>query len=191
VPAAPASPRIRLTAAARREQIVTAATTEFALRGLHGTSTETIAREAGISHAYLFRLFPTKKDLFVACARAACERTQETLRSAVAGTPEDDPASRLAAMGRAYVAMLQDRELLMAQMQMWVACAADDELREVGRDQYGRVYHLIVELSGADPDMVRGFIAHGMLLNVAAALELEETAATAPYVRDLLPHLRP
>ena len=42
----------------------------FARGGLHGTSTEEIAEAAGISQPYLFRLFGTKKRLFVATRRA-------------------------------------------------------------------------------------------------------------------------
>ena len=42
----------------------------FAIGGYNGTSTEAIAREAGISQPYLFRLFRTKKELFIACRTA-------------------------------------------------------------------------------------------------------------------------
>src|ERR671932_68935 len=57
----------RKTADERRAEILEAARAEFADRGLDGASTDTIARRAGISQPYLFRLFGTKKELFVAC----------------------------------------------------------------------------------------------------------------------------
>ena len=52
----------RHTAAERRDEILDAALNEFAERGLHGTSTDRIARRAGISQPYLFRLFGRKKE---------------------------------------------------------------------------------------------------------------------------------
>ena len=51
----------RQSAEERREEILEAALVEFADRGLHGTSTEDIARRVGISQPYVFRLFGTKK----------------------------------------------------------------------------------------------------------------------------------
>ena len=58
-----------MSAAERRELVLDAAVTEFAVHGLAGTSTEDVARRAGISQPYLFRLFPTKKKLFVELGR--------------------------------------------------------------------------------------------------------------------------
>ena len=57
----------RRSAEDRREEIVGIAFRHFAEGGYHGTSTEAIAREAGISQPYLFRLFRTKRELFLAC----------------------------------------------------------------------------------------------------------------------------
>ena len=56
----------RHSAAERREDVLDAAMIEFAEHGYEGTSTEDIARRAGISQPYLFRLFGTKKELFKA-----------------------------------------------------------------------------------------------------------------------------
>jgi AcrR family transcriptional regulator len=51
----------RKSAEERREEIVRIAIEHFALGGYNGTSTEAIARDAGISQPYLFRLFRTKR----------------------------------------------------------------------------------------------------------------------------------
>ena len=64
----------RKTADERREQILDAALTEFADHGYEGASTDRIAREVGISQPYLFRLFGTKKGLYVASADALPRR---------------------------------------------------------------------------------------------------------------------
>ncbi len=64
----------RSTADDRREAILQAAMEAFAEKGLHGTSTETIARAVGISQPYLFRLYGTKKELFLAADQALLRR---------------------------------------------------------------------------------------------------------------------
>src|SRR3954452_9679978 len=92
--------RSRMTAAERREEILNTAVSDFALGGLHGTSTEAIARRAGISQLYLFRLFGTKKDLFIACIGRCYDRTEGPLHAAAEADHEGDP---LAGVGMAYV----------------------------------------------------------------------------------------
>src|SRR5579871_2026703 len=111
-----AMPRTRSTAEERRAELLSAALSEFAVGGLHGTSTEAIAKRAGISHAYLFRLFGTKKQLFIACAGLCVRRIQATFAAAAVG---DGPAERLESMGQAYRDMLEDRELLLGQMALY------------------------------------------------------------------------
>ena len=121
--------RTRSTAAERRTELLAAASSEFAVGGLHGTSTEAIAKRAGISHAYLFRLFGTKKQLFIACAQLCFRRVERTFEAAAVG---EGVAARLEAMRAAYREMLADRELLLLQMQLYAACS-DPEIREVAR----------------------------------------------------------
>jgi AcrR family transcriptional regulator len=162
--------RTRSTATERRAEVLLVAASEFARMGLHGTSTETIARRAGISHAYIFRLFHTKKDLFIACAEACFERTLTTFREGVKG---DTPQERLHAMGGAYVQMLSDRELLLAQMQLYASCS-DPEICEVTRAGFQRLRAEVAELSGADGLEVHGLFAEGMLINVLACMDMPE-----------------
>src|ERR1700739_4407802 len=76
----------RMSAVERREMVLEAAVAEFAIHGLAGTSTENVARRAGISQPYLFRLFPTKKALFLALVDRCFRRVQGTL-TAAAGEP--------------------------------------------------------------------------------------------------------
>src|SRR5215210_9151724 len=97
--------RTRRSAEERRRDIVRIAIAHFGLAGYNGTSTEAIAREAGISQPYLFRLFKTKRELFLACFDVVHERIHETFRSAAEGVPKEDA---LEAMGKAYVRLLED-----------------------------------------------------------------------------------
>src|SRR6188768_2368863 len=123
----------RKTQAERREEILDAALEEFAARGLHGASTEDIARRAGISQPYVFRLFGTKKELFLASCASCMDETLETMRAAATGKTGEEA---LEAMGQAYVAMLEeDPRRLMGQMHMYAA-SQDEDVRRVAREGY-------------------------------------------------------
>jgi AcrR family transcriptional regulator len=161
--------RVRKSAEVRREEILAIAMAQFAEGGYHGTSTEAIAKEAGISQPYLFRLFRTKRELFLACGDRACEKVLDVFERAAAAAP---PGEELASMGRAYIAeLLPDRHAALMLMQGYVA-AADPEIQERVRRRYGEVVDEVVRLSDADPDEVWTFFAEGMQLNVVALLEL-------------------
>lgn len=162
---------MRKSADERREEILAVAMEQFARGGFHGTSTETIAKDAGISQPYLFRLFRTKRELFLACNDRACAKVLDAFRRAAASAP---PGERLHAMGRAYIdELLPDRHAILMLMQGYAA-AADPDIREQIRSRYGEVVAEVSELSGAAPEEVWSFFAAGMQLNVVAALELAE-----------------
>src|SRR3982750_1660075 len=90
----------RMTADERRDAIVAAATEEFATGGLVGASTEAVARRVGVSQPYVFQLFGTKKELFLAVVRSCFARTLGVFETAAARwTPgADDCNSALMAM---------------------------------------------------------------------------------------------
>src|SRR5216117_2752547 len=125
---------IRKTQAERREEILDAALDEFAEHGYHGGSTEGIARRAGISQPYVFRLFGTKKELFTAVVNRCFRETLEMFQRAAEGLRGE---AALHAMGTAYLErLLTDRTRLRAQMQAYAACD-DDQIRTVVRQGYG------------------------------------------------------
>src|ERR671936_3165319 len=110
----------RKTAAERREAVLDAAMIEFAARGYHGASTEEIARRAGISQPYVFRLFGTKKDLFIAVDTRCFRETLEMFQRAAEGKRGE---AALAAIGAAYGELLvKDRTYLRSQMAAYAAC---------------------------------------------------------------------
>src|SRR3954464_1173819 len=149
-----AAPTRRKSAEERREEIVNVAMEHFAVGGYHGTSTEAIARDAGISQPYLFRLFRTKRELFLACADRANERVEAVFRRAAAGAPEGE---RLQAMGHAYIdELLPDRHAVLMQMQGYVA-SADPEVQAHVRRCFGELVAVVGELSGAAPEEVWTF----------------------------------
>jgi AcrR family transcriptional regulator len=167
----------RMTAEQRRAAILDVAVGEFARGGLNGTSTEAIAAGAGISQPYLFRLFGTKKQLFLACMGRCHDRLHETFRAAAEADTSGDP---LKAMGAAYTELLADREMLLLQLQMYAACG-DPEVRAAASSGYAELWRLVSRLSGAPEEDVRAFFATGMLLNVAAAMDLPQIAGDSEW----------
>lgn len=157
-----------MSAGDRREQVLEAALGEFAAKGLAGTSTEEVARVAGISQPYLFRLFPTKKALFLALVERCFSRVEDTFIQA-AGDAVGEAA--LEAMGDAYEKLLGDRTLLLLQMQAYAACD-DPSIRAATRAGYKGLWTLVERLTGLPFERVVEFFAMGMLMNVAAAMDL-------------------
>jgi AcrR family transcriptional regulator len=163
---------MRKSADVRREEILAVAMQHFAEGGYHGTSTEAIAKDAGISQPYLFRLFRTKRELFLAAYDRACQKVGEVFRAAAAGA---SPGQELHEMGCAYMdELLPDRHAILMMMQGYAA-AADPEIQEHVRQHYGEIVNEVSELSGATPDEVWSFFATGMLLNIVAALDLQRS----------------
>src|SRR6266498_3504928 len=161
----------RKTAAARREEILDAAMEEFALRGLEGGSTEAIARLAGISQPYVFRLFGTKKELFKASVARCLRETLEIFQRAAEGKRGEEA---LQAIGEAYTALLADRSRLRLQMQAYAECD-DPEVRAVVQEGFGDIYGWVERVSGVDSAAVTAWFGHGMLLNVIASMDLLES----------------
>lgn len=151
----------------------------FARGGYHGTSTEAIAAEAGISQPYLFRLYGTKRELFLACCARARDRVLETFASAAEGAPVDE---RFSAMGRAYVELIEDRDLLLFNMQMYAACA-DPVIQDAVRAGYVEIVDTLVRLTDAPAEAIWSFCSTGMLLNVIASLDLEAVAERREWVK--------
>jgi AcrR family transcriptional regulator len=168
----PTASPTRMTADERRAAIVAAGIEEFAAHGLAGASTDAIARRAGVSQPYVFQLFKTKNDLFVALVRRCFERTRlafdDAARRQEQGTIEGCN-SILDAMGRTYMRMLADRTLLLMQLQAYAACANPD-IQKVVSEEFGGLYRMVARESKATPEELQAFFAKGMLLNVAAAV---------------------
>src|SRR5258708_37577514 len=159
----------RLSAAQRRVDVLDAAMIEFAERGLEGTSTEDIARRAGISQPYLFRLFGTKKELFKASSARCLRETLEMFQRAAEGLRGEEA---LHAIGRAYADLLEnDRVRLRLQMQSYAACD-DPEIAAIVRNGYGDLVTYVQRVSGLGVEEVAAFFAKGMLMNVLASMQV-------------------
>jgi AcrR family transcriptional regulator len=162
----------RRSAEDRREEITGIALRHFAEGGYHGTSTEAIAREAGISQPYLFRLFRTKRDLFLACADRCYANIAKVFADAVAAAPDEAP---LDAMGRAYEEqLLPNRHMLLFQMQSYAT--SEPEIRAHVRAGFVELVRTVSAMAGFTPEEAWNFFAYGMLLNVTTALDFPRVA---------------
>jgi AcrR family transcriptional regulator len=159
----------RQTADERREAVLAAAATEFARAGFHGASTDAIAKTAGISQPYLFRLFGTKKELYLATSERKMEEVYQVFERASRGKSGEEA---LRAIGDAYQELIADRERLQLMMQCMAAAADDPDIREGMRRVWRDLVELVERVSDAPPEVVSTFFAKGMLLNVLNAMQL-------------------
>jgi AcrR family transcriptional regulator len=158
----------RQTAEERREAVLAAARREFSRNGLHGASTDAIAKDAGISQPYLFRLFGTKKELYLLATAQAMEELYQAFERASRGKHGEEA---LQAMGETYTALIEDRERLQLMLQCFAGCE-DAEVRESVRRVWRDLVDLVERVSGEPPEVVSAFVAKGMLLNVLSAMQL-------------------
>jgi len=161
----------RQTADERRETVLSAAAREFARKGMHGASTDAIAKDAGISQPYLFRLFGTKKDLYLATTSKAMEETYQTFELASRGKSGEEA---LRAMGDAYTGLIENRERLQLMLQCFAGCD-DPDVRDGVRRVWRDLVDLVERVSGEPPEVVSAFFAKGMLLNVLNAMQLYDS----------------
>ena len=169
--------RIRSTAEERRDQVLDAATREFAAHGYHAASTASIAKLAGISQPYIYALFPNKRELFLATHARMMEVLRATFIAAARGI--EDPNERLYAMGKSYLPLIEsNRDLLLLQLQGHAA-AGDPEIGPDVAAAFRGLFDDVCRVSGVPADEVTQFFACGMLLNVTTALGLPELSRAA------------
>ncbi|MBS4104558.1 TetR/AcrR family transcriptional regulator, partial [Tsukamurella paurometabola] len=131
----------------RRAQVMEIAAREFGAHGLHGASIDEVAREAGITQAYVFRMFGTKKALFLALVTDAFGGLVEAMARAGDGIVGIEALSR---MGAEYYENLADDTALRLQLQGFAACG-DPEVRDVVRGCFARLWDTTAGGTGLDP----------------------------------------
>ena len=161
----------RSTADARRATVVGCAVRVFARRGFHSTPVAEVAEAAGISQAYVFRLYPSKVDLFVAALEHCYALVREELTTGASRVPDGSPHEVLAALTDAYAGLVSDRDLLMLQVH---AQSASDvpEIRAATRRGYASLVEHARALSAGDDAGVQRFLALGQMCHVVVAADL-------------------
>jgi AcrR family transcriptional regulator len=179
-----AAPIPRMSADARRAQVLDAATRAFARTGYAGTSTDVVAREAGVSQPYVVRMFGTKRDLFLAVFERSTDRIQQAFRAVLEERPFDpEDEADWARLGASYTELLADRDFLLVMMHGFAA-GDDDAIGAKARECMGEIYDLI-RGTGCPPEQATGFVAHGMLLNVMLAMRAPEHVGESGGLADM------
>jgi TetR/AcrR family transcriptional regulator len=165
---------VRLPAEERRASVLSAACGLFANRSYRGTTTADIAREAGVTEPVLYRHFPSKRALYLACMDWSWEQVKALWAERLAAEP--DPGLWLSAMGRAFREAEAEHPLVSP---MWVQALAesseDPEIAAYMREHMREVHDYVADVirraqkaagiaSERDPDAEAWiFIALGLL----------------------------
>ena len=184
-------PRKRVPAAERRDALIEAAVHHFAHGGLQGTKVSAIAADVGVAQPYVFSLFPTKRDLFLAAVDRCFEKVATLFEEAVAAYEKDGPREpeedAMKAIGHAYMGRITENpDQLLLQLQAYAACGDDPGIQTAVRRNYARLVELCRELTGADDERLDGFFQMGMWCNVAAALGIEDFKSGSGWVEQSL-----
>lgn len=175
----------RLSADDRREQILTAASVVFGERGYAGGTTDAIAREAGISQAYVVRMFGSKENLFRATAERASSKVRDAFTEVLAQVPDDATLhDKRAALGAAYAALMADRGTLLSLLHLF-SQGHDETLAPVARTCFLDVYRLVREKAGMDAQVATEFFAQGMLMTILFSMRMPDEA-TDPDAQELM-----
>ena len=169
-----------MSAELRREQVLDAAVAAFAEGGYAGTTTDQVARRAGVSQPYVVRMFGTKQALFLAAHARVMARVAEAFGTA-AEAGMRDPHD----LAVDYVQLIKDRALLRV-MQHGFTLGADPDLGPAMRESMMAIVRWIRELTGATVEEARDFLAMGMLINTLVALQLPEHAGDDPDAKALI-----
>ena len=185
------APRKRVPAAERRDALIEAAIHHFAHGGLQGTKVSAIAADVGVAQPYVFSLFPTKRDLFLAAVDRCFEKVSALFRQAAAdfdaNGPQEPDEDKLNAIGHSYMNAIADNpDQLLLQLQGYAACGDDPGIQTAVRRNYARLVELCRELTDADDERLDGFFQMGMWCNVAAALGIEDFKTGSGWVEQSL-----
>jgi len=184
----------RMSSEERREQIVTAAIAVFGARGYEGTTTDDVARTAGVSQPYVVRLFGTKESLFLAAMQASLDELMRVFRLARADEASGRPVSQR--IGEAYVQLLGVRGLHQTLSHAWLL-GGHPVIGPAARGGFAEVWRFLRDDVGLDADEARAFLAEGMLINVMIGMRLVDDYGSDPSVTELfrscfpteLPHI--
>ncbi|MEU9336921.1 TetR/AcrR family transcriptional regulator [Streptomyces sp. NPDC048290] len=176
-------PRRLSTAEERRATVLRTAIGAFAARGYFGTTTSEVAKAAGISQAYVYRLFPHKEALFTAVVEHCFARVRASLEEGAAQATSSAPEAVLDSMGESYARLISDKDLLMVQLHAQAAAVSEPTVREAVRAGYARAVEYVRGASGGSPEQIQGFFATGMLCHLIVSIDAD--GVDAPWIRTL------
>ena len=166
----------------RRELIIGAAMGVFGDYGYVGTTTDQVAKAAGVSQPYVVRIFGTKENLFLEVLERALATLMSDFRRALADAGDVPLYVRL---GRAYFNLLSNRGLLLSLMHGFVL-GSDPKIGARAREGYLEVYTFLRDEAGFGSSDAMQFLANGMLINTMVGLRMGDEYETNPVARELL-----
>ena len=170
------SPESRLSSDERREQILEAASVVFGERGYVGGTTDAIAKAAGISQAYVVRMFGSKENLFRAVGERASARVAAAFRESLESLPQDATAQeKQRVMGLAFTDLVADRGILLTLLHLF-GLGHDDTWGPMARARFLDAYRIVRDEAGLTPQESTEFFAQGMLITVLHAMRMPESA---------------
>lgn len=176
---------MRSTADSRRADVLSGAVSVFARTGFHATPVTSVAAAAGISEAYVFRLFKGKLGLYLAATESCFDRIVAALEAGAerAATPD----MIVHEMGGAYAELIADRDLLLFQVQAQGVVDVP-EIRRALLAGYARIATLVQGRSGCTDAELQQFFAYGQLCHLIVTAGLD--GVDQPWARALVAGFR-
>ncbi|GAB3403490.1 hypothetical protein GCM10027515_14620 [Schumannella luteola] len=178
----------RMSSEERRAQILAASIAVFGAKGYDGATTDDLAQAAGVSQAYVVRMFGSKQGLFLAAFEAVAQRLETDFRAALAEADATLPSgadaaqrihARKEAMSVAYLRLLGERGLHLTMLQAFLR-GGDPVIGPVARASFGRIWRFIREEAGFDAEFGKEFLSYGMLLNTLIGLRMLDSDGSGP-----------
>lgn len=184
---------VRLTRAARRAQLLTAARAAFVSQGYHSAAMDDIADRAGVSKPVLYQHFPSKLELYLALLSETADELVDLVRAAIKITDDNhDRVERsvaayftfIAGNGQAFRLVFESDLAGHAEVERIVdrmtdACIAaitDTITADTGVDE-DRARLLASGLVGLSQVSARYWLAQGSVVPLDEAIEMLSTLA--------------
>lgn len=171
------------TREARKEELLSAATTAFARRGYFGTTTNEVALEAGISQPYVVQYFGSKESLFLQVHERAGRIVTEQMRSVATAS------ETMSTFTADYKRVVVDPKLLLVIMHA-IFSASVESIGDRARKLFVLMYEILTQEAGATPEQAHDFLGKSLLLNTMLAMDIESHLDENPWVAPLLDLVR-
>jgi AcrR family transcriptional regulator len=129
-----AKPPVRLRKAERKRQLLAHAKQLFAKLGYQNTTTEKIARAAGVTEPVLYRHFESKKALFLEVLREVRQATLDRWNTETAGLA--DPLAKLHALADLYLGSTRSHALEFRILHRTLVESDDEDVAALVRSIY-------------------------------------------------------
>lgn len=161
-----------------------AASQVFGEYGYSGATTDMIASRAGISQAYVVRMFGSKESLFAEAAERALDRVIDTFAAAAARSPHGTQTMQ-ERLGHAYVELVSDRGVLLTVMHLFTL-GSHPRFGPIARSGMLRIYVMLRDEAGLEAHAVEAFLARGMLINALLGVDMTQLVDSHLEARDLM-----